>query len=355
MVTRSSDKPKPINLALQGGGSHGSFTWGVLDRLLADERIDIASISGTSAGAMNAVVLAAGMQAGGREGARQALTSFWRSVSLASRFSPIQRTPLDWLMGRWTLDMSPAYWFFDTLSRSFSPYELNPFNYDPLRILLTNAVDFEQLRTAKTPKVFIAATNVRTGLAKVFRNEDLTPDAVLASACLPFMHQAVEIGDEAYWDGGYMGNPVLFPLLSETDVRDLMVVQVNPIYREEVPKNARDILNRLNEITFNASLVKELRVISLMRGLVDEGSQYRVVLEETRLHRIEAESEMSKLGVSSKMNAEWAFLSYLRDIGWQRADQWLERHIDQLGQQSTFDVADLTPPHRAEPLLAQRS
>lgn len=352
MSTNSSDTPIPIDLALQGGGSHGAFTWGVLDRLLADERIEIAGISGTSAGAMNAVVLAAGMQQGGREGAREALRAFWKANSDSARLSPIQRTPLDRLMGRWSLDMSPAYWFFDTLSRTFSPYQLNPFNLNPLRTLLLNTVDFEAVRAATTPKLFIAATNVRTGMAKIFRNQDLTPEAVLASACLPFIYQAVEIEDEAYWDGGYMGNPVLYPLLAETDVQDLLVVQVNPIYRDEVPKTANDILNRLNEITFNASLIKELRSLALLKGLVDEGQINQFQLLDIRLHRIEAEEEMSKLNVSSKLNAEWAFLTYLHDIGWRRAEQWLAQNFERIGKESTFNIADLIPAARAHTLLS---
>jgi NTE family protein len=349
MSDNPSDGIKEIDLALQGGGSHGAFTWGVLDRLLAEERIEIAGISGTSAGAMNAVVLAAGMRAGGRAGARQSLAAFWKSVSDSARLSPIQRTPLDRLLGRWSLDMSPGYWFFDILSRSFSPYDYNPFNINPLRTLLMNAVDFEQVRAATTPRLFIAATNVRTGMSQIFRNEELTPEVVLASACLPFIYQAVEIDDEAYWDGGYMGNPVLFPLVNETEVHDLMVVQVNPIYRGEVPKTARDILNRLNEITFNSSLIKELRSLALLQGLVDESGMGQVQFREMRLHRIEAEEEMCKLSVSSKLNAEWSFLSYLHDVGRQRADHWLTRNFERLGQASTFDIDDLSPPKHKHP------
>lgn len=206
-----SHSPKGLDLALQGGGSHGAFTWGVLDRLLADDRIEIKAISGTSAGAMNAVVLADGMHAGGREGARQALSHFWKAVSDASRFSPIQRTPLDRLIGRWSLDASPGYWFFDIMSRFFSPYDLNPFNINPLRTLLLNTVDFESVRATTSPKIFIAATNVRTGQAHVFRNADLTPDVIMASACLPFLYQAVEINGEAYWDGGLYGQSCSLP------------------------------------------------------------------------------------------------------------------------------------------------
>ncbi len=347
MSETSPDQPRKLDLALQGGGSHGAFTWGVLDRLLSDGRIEITGISGTSAGAMNAIVLASGMQDGGRAGARRALESFWHAVSNAARFSPIQRTPLDRLARNWSLDNSPSYWFFDVLSRSFSPYDLNPFNFNPLRTLLLNAVDFERVRAAKHPQVFIAATNVRTGLARVFHNEDMRPEVILASACLPFLYQAVEIDGESYWDGGYMGNPVLYPLLAETDVRDLMIVQINPFFREEVPKTARDIMNRLNEITFNASLIKELRSIALLKGLVDEETFDVVQLREMRLHRIYDDDEMYKLSASSKMNAEWGFLTYLHDVGWRCADEWLAENFTKIGQESTFDVSELEPLHFA--------
>jgi NTE family protein len=335
---------RSIDLALQGGGAHGAFTWGVLDRLLADPRIDFDGISGTSAGAMNAVVVTAALQSGGREEARAALARFWRAVSTAARMSPIQRTPLDRLLGRWSLDLSPAYWIFESLTRALSPYQLNPFNINPLEKILSDLVDFEQVRASKTPKLFIAATNVRTGMSHVFRNADLGPKAVLASACLPFMYRAVEIDGDAYWDGGYMGNPVLYPLVAETEARDLVLVQVNPILREDVPRTGPAILNRLNEITFNASLIKEVRAIALLKGLVDEGSLHRShEVEGMRLHRIAATEEMADLTVSSKMNGEWAFLLHLREIGWGAAEQWLETCFWGLGKASTFDPVELSP------------
>ncbi len=336
-----SHSPKGLDLALQGGGSHGAFTWGVLDRLLADDRIEIKAISGTSAGAMNAVVLADGMHAGGREGARQALSHFWKAVSDASRFSPIQRTPLDRLIGRWSLDASPGYWFFDIMSRFFSPYDLNPFNINPLRTLLLNTVDFESVRATTSPKIFIAATNVRTGQAHVFRNADLTPDVIMASACLPFLYQAVEIDGEAYWDGGYMGNPVLYPLVSETDPNDILIVQINPIYRDEVPRSAQDILNRLNEISFNASLIKELRALALVKALVDEEGLNLVKYREMYLHRIHGDAELRTLSVSSKLNAEWKFLEHLHDIGWRTTEIWLQQNFDHIGSHSTLNLNDL--------------
>ncbi|NAZ35677.1 patatin-like phospholipase family protein [Rubellimicrobium sp. CFH 75288] len=334
-------EPKPIDLALQGGGAHGAFTWGVLDRLLADDRLRIEAISGTSAGAMNAVVLADGMNRGGREGARAALERFWRAVSRAAMASPIRRSPLDVLLGRWSLDASPGFLAFDWLTRAVSPYEFNPFDINPLRDLLVEQVDFDSVRCCTAVKLFIAATNVRSGQARVFRGPEVTADAVMASACLPFLYRAVEIDGEAYWDGGYMGNPVLFPLIDECAARDLVIVQINPIRREEVPRRAQDIQNRLNEITFNASLIRELRSLMLLQALVDEEGTNRSKSRDVLLHRIEGEDALRGLGVSSKLNAEWAFLRHLHGIGWARAEAWLEASYDRLGETSTFDPAAL--------------
>jgi NTE family protein len=328
-----------LALALQGGGAHGAFTWGVLDRLLADEGIRIEAISGTSAGAMNAVVLADGLQRGGRAGAQAALARFWRDISAAARWSPFRRTPLDVLLGRWNLDASPGVIVFDLLSRLFSPYDVNPLNLNPLRDFLAREVDFAAVRACQDLKLFVAATNVRTGQAKVFRNAELSADAVMASACLPFLYQAVEIDGEAYWDGGYMGNPVLYPIVSECETPDLVIVQINPIQRREVPRAARDILNRLNEITFNASLVKELRSIALLRALVDEESLNRARFREMYLHRIQNERELRRLGVSSKLNAEWPFLRHLHAVGWRTTDAWLAANRARLGRESSFDIA----------------
>lgn len=344
-VAASAEPPKVrrVELALQGGGSHGAFTWGVLDRLLEEESIEIAGVSGTSAGAMNAVLLAYGLQKG-RKHAQAVLHDFWRANSNAAMLSPFQRTPLDMMMGRWSLEWSPTYHFFDQLGRTFSPYTLNPFDINPLRYVLLDAIDFEVLRNSASPKLFIAATNVHTGQVRVFRNAEMTVEMILASACLPFLFQAVEIEGEAYWDGGYMGNPVLYPLIIETDVNDLMIVQINPFYREDIPRTARDILDRLNEITFNSSLIKELRSISIAKVLFDqEGMDMMKVRDRLRLHMIEVAEEMKKLDTSSKLIAEWSFLTYLRDLGRASAEAWLQAHNHQLGVESSFDISYLTP------------
>ena len=341
MVSHSKsvrDGSKTIELALQGGGSHGAFTWGVLDRLLEDERIRIGAICGTSAGAMNAVVLADGLDRQGKEGAREALERFWREVSRAARFSPLQRTLLDRLLGRWTLDFSPGFIMFDLFSRLFSPYDLNPLNLNPLRDLIASLVDFEHVRHAEGIKVFIAATNVRTGKLKVFRREEMTADMVMASACLPFMYQAVEIDGEAYWDGGYMGNPALFPLVEDEQSRDVVIVQINPIYRQDLPRRSADILNRLNEITFNASLIKDLLSIKYLMRLIDAEGLDAERHKSAFLHRISAEEELLPLSVSSKLNAEWAFLTHLHDVGYAAASTWLDNHYDALGKRSTLNI-----------------
>ncbi|MGY8681680.1 patatin-like phospholipase family protein [Bradyrhizobium sp. UFLA05-153] len=325
----------PIDLALQGGGSHGAFTWGVLDRLLEEAWLDIVAISGTSAGAMNAAVLADGWTAGGAKGAREALDQYWRRVSRAAAFSPLQRSPLDRLMGRWTLDTSPAYVFTDLMSRLFSPYDL-PVDYNPLRKVLAESIDFERLAGSEI-KLFITATRVRTGRGRIFRNAEITADVLLASACLPTMFRAIEIDGEPYWDGGFAGNPTITPLVRESDAYDTILVQINPTERPEDPRSAAEILNRLNEISFNSPLMKELRMIALLRQAADPGSGEGARWARMRTHRIKSDI-LTTFGASSKLNAEWQFVSMLRAEGRLAASEFLERHGDDLGRRSTADL-----------------
>jgi len=327
--------PVPIDLALQGGGSHGAFTWGVLDRLLQEPWLRIEGISGTSAGAMNAAVLASGHVGGGAEGARQALDRFWRGVSAAARFSPLRRGPLDVMLGRWTLDDSPAFLALDMMARVVSPYDMNPAGINPLRAILAENVDFDALR-ASPIKLFVTATQVRSGRARVFRNADLTPEALLASACLPTLFQALEIDGEPYWDGGYAGNPTLTPLIRESISNDTILVQVSPVERATTPRTAREIINRVNEIAFNAPLLKELRMIALLRTAVDPGSAEGRHWAAMRMHRIHSDT-MQTLGASSKLNAEWAFVQMLRDEGRRAAGAFLAERGDCLGRRSSFD------------------
>lgn len=328
--------PLLVDLALQGGGSHGAYTWGVLDRLLEEPWLRIDGISGTSAGAMNAVVLADGHASGGAEGARTALEQFWRRVSHAARFSPIRRSPLDILLGRWTLDNSPFFVAFDMAARLFSPYDLNPRGANPLREILAECVDFE--RVAKSPiRLFVTATNVRTGRGRVFRNAEMTPDVLLASACLPTLFQAIEIDGEAYWDGGYSGNPTITPLVRECKSQDTLLVAVNPVEREGTPRSAREILDRLNEVSFNATLLKELRMIAVLRQVVDAGSGEGALWAGMRIHLISS-TAVDKLGASSKFNAEWDFLTMLRDEGRRSAEAFLATHGSDVGKRSTLDL-----------------
>jgi NTE family protein len=328
--------PLLIDLALQGGGSHGAFTWGVLDRLLEEPWLRIEGISGTSAGAMNAAVLADGWTTGGATGARKALDAYWERVARAAVFSPLQRTPLDRVMGRWTLDSSPLFIGFDVMARVFSPYDLNPLGLHPLQSILADSIDFARL--ARSPiKLFITATNVRTGRGRVFRNAEITPDVLLASACLPTLFQAVEIDGEAYWDGGYAGNPTITPLVRECDSQDTILVQINPRERPGTPRSASEILNRLNEVSFNAPLMKELRMIALLRQVADPGSGEGARWAAMRTHRIMTEM-MIELGASSKLNAERAFLDMLREEGRRCAGAFLDAHGDDLGRRSTADL-----------------
>jgi NTE family protein len=330
--------PKIVNLALQGGGAHGAFTWGVLDRLLEDGRIGIEAISGTSAGAMNAVVVADGLMRNGNDGAREALQGFWTGVSRAAWFSPIRRTPLDMILGRWSMEYSPGYLITDAITRALSPYQFNPCNLNPLRDFLETHINFDRVRQCDRLKLFVSATRVRDGRAKVFGNEELSADAVMASTCLPYLFQAVEIDGESYWDGGYMGNPVLFVFNHRTASRDVVLVQINPLDCQSTPKSAHAIQNRINEITFNSSLLKDLRAISFVTKLIDEGllddPRYRKLL----IHRIEAQNELRPLEASSKLNAQWAFLTHLRDIGRRAADRWLDQNFDSLGREGTVDI-----------------
>ena len=336
--TRAEAPSQTINLALQGGGAHGAFTWGVLDRLLEEPWLGIEGISGTSAGAMNAAVMASGHAEGGNEAARDALDAYWRRVSDAAAFSPLRRSPIDVLLGRWSLDHSPAYVVFDLMARVFSPYDLalpgGPPN--PLADVLSASIDFDSLAAAPI-KLFITTTNVRTGRPRVFRNAEVSPDVLLASACLPAMFQAVEIDGEAYWDGGYSGNPTMTPLIRDCQSDDTVLVAINPVERPGIPRSAREILNRLNEVSFNAVLLKELRMMAILRQFASSDDEEVNHWARMRVHLIRSDM-MVDLGSSSKLNAEWAFLCLLRDEGRRAAEAFLKSHGNQLGKRSTLDI-----------------
>jgi NTE family protein len=327
---------KRVDLALQGGGAHGAFTWGVLDRLLEENTLEIVAVSGTSAGAMNACAVVDGLAQGSREAARDKLRSFWTAVSETARYSPVQRTYLDRILGRWTLDRSPSFLWSMSFYRTVSPYVFNPFDVNPLRDIVSRMFDFDAINRCKGVQLFLGATNVRTGRPKVFRQPEIAVEAVMASACLPFLSQAVEIDGEHYWDGGYMGNPPLFPLIDETDARDLILIKVNPFERPDVPRSAYEIDNRLNEITFNASLIKELRAFYFLSEIIHEEGLEREAYRDARLHVIAAEEVMQALGASSKMNVELAFLEHLFEIGRKTADSWLKANLKDVGVRATY-------------------
>ncbi len=329
-------KTVKVDIALQGGGSHGAFTWGVLDRLLEEDRLEIDGISGTSAGAMNAVALAQGLCQGGPDGAKQLLEDYWTAVKEAARFSPIQRSVMDRFFGRWSLDFSPSYIASQQMTGLFSPYQFNPLDINPLRDIVDECFDFDVINKSQATKLFLCATTVRTGRPKIFRQPDISLDAVMASACLPNMFKAVEIDGEAYWDGGFMGNPPLFPLIDETDSRDILIIQINPFERPGVPTTAAEIENRLNEITFNASLIKELRAIGFLWEIIHHENLEREAYRDARLHMIGSEGELLPFSASSKINAERAFLTHLHDLGYKTAEAWLAKHGRDIGVRSSW-------------------
>jgi NTE family protein len=335
----SSSSSKKIDLALQGGGAHGAFTWGVLDRLLDEKSVEICGLSGTSAGAMNAAIMASGYAIGGRSGAQKALEDYWKTISDAAKFSPFQRSFLDRLMGHWTLDYSPTYAFADALGRVLSPYDMPTGGINPLKDVLDKAIDFKALNAGPI-KVFICATNVRTGRGRVFRTHEINTNVLLASACLPTLFRAIEIEGDPYWDGGYSGNPSLVPLIKECESMDTLIIQINPYERKNTPKTAGEIVSRLNEISFNAVLIKELRMMALLRRATTTDEGEGGLWGAQRVHLLTSDI-MLDLGYTSKLCAEWEFLTMLRDEGRKTADQFLEKHYSDLGRMSTYEVEKL--------------
>ncbi|MEM7463796.1 MAG: patatin-like phospholipase family protein [Pseudomonadota bacterium] len=328
---------RKISLALQGGGAHGAFTWGVLDRLLEDGRFEISGVSGTSAGAMNAVAMADGFAQGGNEGARDKLEQFWLAVADRARLSPLKRAPIDVWLGNWSLDRSPGVVLMDVLSRLVSPYDFNPLGINPLRNIVEELIDFERINALEVPKIFVAATNVQDGHVRVFKNRELSVDTVMASASLPYLFKAVELEDQSYWDGGYVANPVLFPYVYECDADDVILIQINPVERPETPKTARDIANRVDEITFNSSLLRELRALSFVTKALETGSKLPKGFRPLHIHRIEAGSDLVAVTASSKLNIESGFVRHLQEIGRNAADQWLAKNGKMIGKRSSFD------------------
>jgi NTE family protein len=334
----ASTGTKSINLALQGGGAHGAFAWGTLDTLLEDGRIDIEAVSATSAGAMNAVVLADALTDGDRDHARERLAAFWQAIAAAGKAcNPVQ--PLRDMLGRTLpIEQNPFYWMFDTMLRVFSPYQLNPFNFNPLRDVLDKHVDFARLRRTQGIKVHLCATNVETGKVRIFNRNELTADTVLASACLPFLFQTIEIEGSNYWDGGYIGNPAIFPLIYGSKSCDVVIVHINPIVRPGVPKTAPEILNRINEISFNSSLMREMRAIAFVTRLIDSGKVDASEMKQMLIHSIRDDEAMTAHSVASKLNPDLEFLTQLRDSGAAVTKRWLRANFAALGARSTVDL-----------------
>jgi NTE family protein len=342
MAAGAPTNRKKINLALQGGGAHGAFTWGVLDHLLQDERLVIEGISGASAGAINAVMLADGLARGGPEEARKRLADFWRGASVDGNLPRVQRAVIDRLFSFMPFEGSPVQAWLDVLTQFVSPYDFNPLNINPLKELIEKFVDFDALHRAAEPQLFISATNVATGRLRVFQGAKVTADVVMASACLPTLFRAVEIDGVPYWDGGYMGNPAIFPFFRATETEDVLVVQINPRARHIAPTSSHEIMNRLNEITFNSSLLAEFRAIDFVRRLIDQGrlprgsgpGEYRRV----NVHRIALDEAFRKLTASSKLNSDYDFFVMLRNGGRRAARNFLDAHFDDLGRDGTIDL-----------------
>ena len=329
---------KRINLALQGGGAHGAFTWGALDRLLEDDRIEIAAISGTSAGAMNGAALKAGMIEGGRDGARANLDWLWSEMGATRADWPSDRITAQWIDT--AIEYSPGYQWFDAWSRVFSPYSLGPLYENPLARIVER-FRYDEVCAATEPALFVSATNVRTGKIKVFAGDEITPAALLASACLPTIFRAIEIGGEAYWDGGYTGNPALFPLFEPQLPDDIVIVNINPLVREDVPTQAGDILNRINEISFNTSLLRELRAIAFVKRLVSEGRVAKGAMKDVKVHMIADDALMSELSVASKLVPNPTLLRRLKEAGRAAADDFLLNHFETIGEASSVDLPGL--------------
>lgn len=329
---------KTVSLALQGGGAHGAFTWGVLDAILEDGRLAIEAITGASAGTVNAVILADGWLEGGADGARAQLETFWRRVSVGGGLSDLQRGLFDRMLGYWCPDDSPAHILLDAWTRAASPYETNPLDINPLRAVVDDLVDFERLRKARGIKLFVAATNVWTGKARIFERKELTAAHVMASACLPMVFQAVEIEGVPYWDGGYMGNPALFPLFYEAKCDDILLVQINPVERHETPRTAQEIQNRLTEITFNGGLLRELRAIDFVSRLIDDGKLSKDEYKRVLMHRIDGGKALDEFTASSRLNADWGFFQELRDLGRTAAQAWLKKNYAAIGEHGTLDL-----------------
>lgn len=337
-----NDGKKRMSVAMQGGGAHGAFTWGVLDRLLQEKDIVIEGVSGTSAGGMNAMAVAQGIIEGGNEGARELMNRYWQINADAGKTSIFKPGVLDILAGKYTMHNSPGFLMFDFLCKIMSPYQMNPLGTNPLKNIVEELFDFDKLNESTAVKVFLAATHVYTGKIKVFTNleKELCTEALLATACLPTIFAAVMVKGEYYWDGGYTGNPVIYPLIYDCDTPDIMLIKLNPTHRNRLPITAAEISDRMNEITNNTSIMREMRSMHFISHLIDGGYIEPGKLKRCHVHLIEDEAVFQDLGWSSKLNTDMEFLKHLFDAGRVAADKWLEKNYDKIGKETTASVAE---------------
>ncbi len=336
-----SNENNTICLALQGGGSHGAFVWGVLDSLLEDQRLGVEGISGTSSGAINGALVANGLAEEGREGARRRLAAFWHAISEAchrrrrSWFAP------QWFWRKGRFDLSSKGVFFDVMARMLLPYDFNPFNMNPLRHAIAETIDFDCLRASDSIKLFVNATNIRTNKNRVFTNGDISVDAICASSCLPFLFHPVEIDGQHYWDGGYMGNPAIYPLMYNCESSDIVLVQTNPVQIKDPPCSAGQILERISAISFTSVLMREMRAIKLISELMEEGHiKRRAGLRPIRMHMIEAADELGELDGTSRFHADRVYLDRLYELGRRTGSAWLEKNFDKIGRAPTLDIEE---------------
>lgn len=348
-------KEKSINLALQGGGAHGAFAWGVVDRLLDENWLNIAAITGTSAGALNGAAIKAGLSrhngAKGRQAARENLNCLWGEVGEISDNRLVRwmhsLMPMPRSFQRLTEMFSPAAWM-ETMTRLFSPYDYGPFYVNPLAAVLRE-LPYPNFSNEQGPELFIAATNVRTGRIRIFTGNHATPDAVMASACLPNLFRAVEIKNpatgevEAFWDGGFTGNPALFPLYHQRLPRDIIIVNINPLMRDELPRSPVEISDRVNEISFNSSLMADLRAINFVKKLHSEERLKDRIMKNPLIHMILDDTLMNDLSARSKMMPEPGLLLRMKRAGQASADSFLKKHADALNNRDTVDLSALFP------------
>jgi len=328
---------KKLSLALQGGGSHGAFTWGILERLLEEDVFDIRGICGTSAGAMNAAMVVYGLHKNGNKGAIEMLNKFWLKIADSSKYTPFQSTWLDNVLSPGDLSYSIGFQWFNFFTNTFSPYQFNLLDVNPLKKLIEELIDFEELNKSEV-KLFSCATNVKKGKPKVFKSPNITSDMLMASACLPMLYKAVEIDGEFYWDGGYMGNPPIYPLIDYTDSNDILLIKVNPLEIKEVPKTVKEIQDRINDISFNSSLSSEMRMIHFKDRMLNIGYDLKGKLRKIYFHEISADDDLHEYSLSSKFNISKEFLLQLKYKGRKAAEVWMRENLDKLHKESSLNI-----------------